>query len=104
MKSRNRPKPATRHFISVNESPGADFLPRPIFLKMLCLERSRAERSGRRLVLMLLESPSLLGRGEQTGAADKIQYSLCRSTRETDIKGWYQDGAIIGVIFTEIPV
>jgi hypothetical protein len=73
-------------------------------MKMLCLERNRAERSGRRLVLMLVESQSLLKHGNQTGAADKIQSALSRATRETDIKGWYRDGAVIGVIFTEIPL
>jgi lipopolysaccharide/colanic/teichoic acid biosynthesis glycosyltransferase len=71
---------------------------------MLCLERNRAERSGRRLVLMLVESPSLLKHEEQTGAAKKIQHVLSRVTRETDIKGWHKDGAVIGVIFTEIPM
>ena len=28
---------------------------------------------------------------------------MLRGTRQTDIKGWYRDGAVIGVIFTEIP-
>jgi exopolysaccharide biosynthesis polyprenyl glycosylphosphotransferase len=73
-------------------------------MKMLCLERNRAERSGRRLVLMLIESQSLLKPGDQVGAAEKIQCALSRATRETDIKGWYRDGAVIGVIFTEIPL
>jgi lipopolysaccharide/colanic/teichoic acid biosynthesis glycosyltransferase len=73
-------------------------------MKMLCLERNRAERSGRQLVLMLAESQSLLKHGNQTGAAEKIQSALARATRETDIKGWYRDGAVIGVIFTEIPL
>ena len=80
----------------------ADIFPRPLFLKMLCLERNRAERSGRRLVLMLVESQSLLKPGDQAGATEKIHSALSRATRETDIKGWYRDGAVVGVIFTEI--
>ena len=28
--------------------------------------------------------------------------SSCDATRETDIVGWYEDGAILAVIFTEI--
>jgi lipopolysaccharide/colanic/teichoic acid biosynthesis glycosyltransferase len=36
--------------------------------------------------------------------ASKIQAVLPRATRATDIKGWYRDGAAIGVIFTEIPL
>jgi hypothetical protein len=53
---------------------------------------------------MLVESPSLLKPGDRTGAAEKIQYALSHSTRDADIRGWYQDGAVIGVIFTELPL
>jgi lipopolysaccharide/colanic/teichoic acid biosynthesis glycosyltransferase len=72
---------------------------------MLCLERNRAERSGRQLVLMLVESESLLAHWDQAGGAtEKIKCARSRATRATDIKGWYRDGAVIGVIFTEIPL
>jgi lipopolysaccharide/colanic/teichoic acid biosynthesis glycosyltransferase len=91
-------------FLSVEAETGTDLFPREVFMKMLCLERNRAERSGRRLVLMLVESPSLLKHGNQTGATQKIQGALSRATRATDIKGWYRDGVVIGVIFTEIPL
>jgi exopolysaccharide biosynthesis polyprenyl glycosylphosphotransferase len=33
---------------------------------------------------------------------ENIVSALSHSTRETDIKGWYQEGSTIGVIFTEI--
>jgi exopolysaccharide biosynthesis polyprenyl glycosylphosphotransferase len=29
-------------------------------------------------------------------------HALSHSTRETDVKGWYKDGSVFGVIFTEI--
>jgi lipopolysaccharide/colanic/teichoic acid biosynthesis glycosyltransferase len=35
-------------------------------------------------------------------ALDKVLAALLRSTRDTDITGWYKDGSVIGVIFTEI--
>ena len=35
-------------------------LPQQLFMRILCLERKRSERSNRRFVLMLLESPTLL--------------------------------------------
>jgi lipopolysaccharide/colanic/teichoic acid biosynthesis glycosyltransferase len=76
-------------------------LSQQLFLRMLCLERKRSERSGRRLVLMLLESSALL-RAPQSNAIDGILLSLSRSTRDTDITGWYQEGSILGVLFTEI--
>lgn len=86
------------------ETDRSDLLPRGLFIKMLCLERSRAERAGRQLVLMLVEAPSLLKHGNQSAAAEDIEFALSRATRETDIKGWHREGAVIGVIFTEIPM
>jgi exopolysaccharide biosynthesis polyprenyl glycosylphosphotransferase len=72
-----------------------------LFLRMVCLERKRAERSGRRLVLMLLDSPSLL-RGSGQSSLNHILFSLSRSKRDTDIMGWYRENSTIGVLFTEI--
>lgn len=77
-----------------------DTLPSALFTRMLCLERNRAERSGRRLVLMLIGLP--IHHAERTGLDVKIQVALTGSTRETDIKGWYREGKTLGVIFTEI--
>ncbi|MES1261036.1 MAG: sugar transferase [Acidobacteriota bacterium] len=51
---------------------------------------------------MLLESPELLRADARTGAGTAIKEALFRSTRSTDIKGWHRDGAVIGVLFTEI--
>ncbi len=81
----------------------ADLLPRELFLKMLCIERDRAERSDRRLVLMLLESEGLLNAADRA-STENIQNAICRATRDTDIKGWYRNGAAMGVLFTEIPL
>jgi lipopolysaccharide/colanic/teichoic acid biosynthesis glycosyltransferase len=73
-------------------------------MKMLCLERKRTERSGRRFVLMLLESGDILKGIDQTESCKKILYALRQSTRDTDLTGWHGDGTTIGVIFTEIGV
>lgn len=71
------------------------------FIQQLGLERKRAERSGRRFVLMLLDAAGLV-RGKSRGEAlGRIVSALARSIRETDIKGWYAESTI-GVIFTEI--
>lgn len=69
---------------------------------MLCLERKRTERSGRRFVLMLLKWNELVRHGDGQQALDKVLHTLLKSTRETDIKGWYKEGSVVGVIFTEI--
>ena len=69
---------------------------------MLCLERKRTERSRRSFVLMLLESATLLKPGQKEDVFEKVVIALSHSTRDTDIKGWYTDGFILGIIFTEI--
>jgi lipopolysaccharide/colanic/teichoic acid biosynthesis glycosyltransferase len=72
------------------------------FLRMLHLEQKRTERSRRRFVLMLLESTSLLARGDKKATLEQILEALVRSTRQTDVIGWYKEGSVIGTIFTEI--
>ena len=80
----------------------AEILPEDTFHTMLTLERRRAERSRQPFVLMLLDA-SEFGEGE---AADRFMAQvtsvLLKSTRETDLVGWYTNGVILGVIFTEI--
>jgi lipopolysaccharide/colanic/teichoic acid biosynthesis glycosyltransferase len=82
------------------ERSGLGLLPQNLFMKMLCLERKRTERSGRRFVLMLLDPGSLLKSDPRIVAT--LLTVVSQSTRDTDLVGWYEDGAVIGVIFTEI--
>ncbi len=89
-----RSEPAVDH-----ASSALGMLPGELFLRMLCVERKRTERSGRRFVLMLLDACRLIKTGgEITG---KLMVAIRQSSRDTDLRGWYEDG-IIGVIFTEI--
>jgi lipopolysaccharide/colanic/teichoic acid biosynthesis glycosyltransferase len=76
-------------------------LPEDLFRRLLYVERLRTERSGRHFVLMLLECGDLL---KQTTASvvGKLTLAITEPTRQTDIKGWYKQGTIIGVIFTEV--
>jgi lipopolysaccharide/colanic/teichoic acid biosynthesis glycosyltransferase len=80
---------------------GLGMLSQPLFTKLLCLERKRTERSGRRFVLMLLDPGKALEAGEGRLWATLLE-SIWQSTRDTDLKGWYKEGVILGVIFTEI--
>lgn len=50
---------------------------------------------------MLLESDILLKSGAEP-AFGNIVIALARSSRETDITGWYKQGSTLGIIFTEI--
>jgi lipopolysaccharide/colanic/teichoic acid biosynthesis glycosyltransferase len=68
------------------------------FRRMLLLEQRRCERSGRCIVLMLLESTDPL-HGDDVGA--QALRVITRSIRDTDITGWFED-ATLGVIFTEL--
>jgi lipopolysaccharide/colanic/teichoic acid biosynthesis glycosyltransferase len=51
---------------------------------------------------MLLESTGLLTRGHRRDTLELIVDALARSTRQTDVIGWYKEGSVIGTIFTEI--
>jgi lipopolysaccharide/colanic/teichoic acid biosynthesis glycosyltransferase len=71
-----------------------------VFHSMLTLERRRAERSRKPFVLMLLDANLEHGTAEETlrQAVDIV----VASKRETDLVGWYKQGAILGIIFTEV--
>jgi lipopolysaccharide/colanic/teichoic acid biosynthesis glycosyltransferase len=50
---------------------------------------------------MLLDPGKLLKAGK-TAVLGNLLAAITRSTRDTDLKGWYKAGSIIGVIFTEV--
>ena len=72
------------------------------FLRMLCLERKRTERSGNRFMLMLLNGRRIFQRGEGERCIQQIVQAVTLSTRETDTMGWYEYGSTVAVLFTEI--
>jgi lipopolysaccharide/colanic/teichoic acid biosynthesis glycosyltransferase len=86
----------------IEMSPCLDILPQDAFHRMLYIEQKRTERSRSRFVLMLLESAGLLTSTVKKKSFAQILIALSRSTRETDITGWYKEGSIVGIIFTEI--
>ena len=79
-----------------------EILSEGMFRRVLRWERKRAERYQKSFMLMLLDAsqPLLTDRGQRTLPA--ILAALSRSTRETDMAGWYQEEAILGVLFTEV--
>ena len=95
------PRVESQTSIIRDKSSGFGMLPHELFMKLLCLERKRTERSGRRFVLMLLDPGSLLKSAKMSVAANLLS-AITQATRDTDLKGWYKDGSIIGVIFTEV--
>lgn len=77
-------------------------LSEPMFRKVLSLERRRSERSGQRFALMLVHAGELLQARLKDEILDAIVASLSVSTRETDLRGWYEKDTVVGVICTEI--
>jgi lipopolysaccharide/colanic/teichoic acid biosynthesis glycosyltransferase len=72
------------------------------FRAMLTLERQRAERSRKPFVLMLLDSRAVQKNGNGATFIGRLTSVVSDATRETDIIGWYEESAILAVIFTEI--
>jgi len=75
----------------------------PHFYTILRLEERRTGRSGKPFLLMLLNFSSLLHRSRgEFESLKKIRKALHSCLRETDLKGWFKEDVIIGVILTEI--
>jgi len=78
-------------------------LPEPLFLRALCLERKRAERSRKLFVLMLLDAAKPLSNCNGGNVLlNKAVSAIFPSIRETDIGGWYKEDTALGVIFVEL--
>jgi len=72
------------------------------FRRMITLERKRSERSRKPFMLLLLDMGDRLASEKKGAALEKILAALSRSTRDTDVTGWYADNCVVGVMFTEI--
>ncbi len=71
------------------------------FREILALERRRSQRSRKPLMLMCLDISKLM----KLHLLDEHfirQKTFVIGIRETDIQGWYKQGAIVGILFTEI--
>ena len=76
-------------------------IPESGFVEMLRFERRRTERSGRQFMLVLLSSKEL--RGKAAGPfLGSIVAAVSATTRETDVLGWYEQDATLGLLMTEI--
>jgi lipopolysaccharide/colanic/teichoic acid biosynthesis glycosyltransferase len=77
-------------------------LPEDLFLGILCLERKRAERSGRKFLLLLLDATDTLVNGRPGEVLKGFVQAANSARRETDPAGWYKQDLILGVMFTEL--
>jgi len=95
------PQSARRTPLSKNGTPGIGMLSQELFMGLLCMERKRTERSGRRFVLLLVNPGGLLHPSKSAGLR-KLVSAITGSSRDTDLVGWYKEGELIGAIFTEV--
>ncbi len=82
-----------------------DFCDEPVFRSKLTKERKRAERSLRPFLLVLVTlKDTFFQAGKNSSAAGCLGLidTICQKTRDTDIRGWYNRGRVVGVICTEV--
>jgi hypothetical protein len=76
-------------------------LPKDVFHGLLCLERKRAERSKKHLLLMLIDGKcSALLNGDSV-PLERIAGVLCDTIRDTDLAGWFEPNSVLGAVFTQ---
>jgi exopolysaccharide biosynthesis polyprenyl glycosylphosphotransferase len=72
------------------------------FHALLENERKRCERSDGSVLLLLFDLTAFEDVSEIDRVARSITERLAHLTRQTDVKGWYTDHAVVGVLFTEL--
>lgn len=85
-------------------------IPEESFKTMVEVERKRSDRSGKPFLVMLLDLTSIIngkdryssGRNSILKFFNKVVKTITVETRDIDIKGWYETGKSIGILFTEI--
>jgi hypothetical protein len=83
-----------------NTSEGSDcFHDESHFNRLFDLEIKRTKRSKKPFVLILI---NITGLKKSHTMLNKLRKALSSDFRETDVRGWYKQESIIGIIFTEL--
>ncbi len=72
------------------------------FHEFLVFERRRSERSGRPFLVMTMDFRGIRDPESRRESVRWAVQTLSVLTRDTDIKGWYENPMVLGVIFTEM--
>lgn len=70
------------------------------FRRAIRREKGRTERSRSPFILMLVDAGPLLV--QRPAVLPGMLSAIGASTRDTDVVGWYETGAVLGVIYTEV--
>lgn len=89
----------TAQSLDILLDPETDLYVETYFLKMLYLERKRAERFHHTFLLILFDLDELPETDKEKGVKI-VSEALSTSMREVDVKGWYRHGESVGAIFT----
>jgi hypothetical protein len=71
------------------------------FNKMFNIERKRSLRSQKPFILILINITGFMKPCPHDGL-NQVLKALASSFRETDFRGWYMRGSVIGIVFTEL--
>jgi hypothetical protein len=83
------------------ESSTSLLLPEERFQRMLWRESKRSERSGKHLILMLIDHRKGSEPAKNSRSLVLAAGALGAVIRDTDIAGWFDGNGVLGVIFTE---
>jgi len=96
--SKSQPK----DWLGSKEIVSKEVLGEEVFRRMISLERKRSERTQRPFVLLLMDTGGTEATAKNGRILLDILSALQAATRETDVMGWYETNAAVGVMFTEI--
>jgi len=95
-------KSKSREWLGSKEIVLKEVLGEEVFRRMISLERKRSERTQRPFVLLLMDTGQSQATAKNGRILLDILSALQAATRETDVMGWYETNAAVGVMFTEI--
>ena len=72
------------------------------FTRHIYLERRRAERSRRSLLLILLDGTAIADPAARMASFQTIIQKLAGLLRDTDVLGWYRKPAVLGVLLPDL--
>ena len=67
-----------------------------------CVRKQASERSRKAYALILVSVNKCVTSQIQQNLLERIAFALAALTRDTDVTGWYESKAVVGVIFTDI--